>query len=54
MSLILLDLRKINFLKSIIFWFVQKPSDYCTWTKSVKIISEPNQSKTTKEQVKIE
>ena len=47
-------LAKGIFLKSVIFRFFQNPSLYCTSTKIVKITSKPNQSKTTKEQLKVE
>ena len=47
-------LTKRDFLTSVIFRFVQNSPLDCKLTKSIKTISEPNQSKTTKKQLKIE
>ena len=46
--------RRDSFLKPVIFRFIAKPSLGCTLTKRLKTISNRNQSKTTKEQVKLE
>ena len=43
-----------TFSKTVIFKFDQKPSLVSTSRKSEKAISKPNQSKNTKEQLKIE
>ena len=45
--------KKTLFLKKVIFRFVQKSSQDSALTKSVKTISDLNNSKNTKEQLKV-
>ena len=47
-------LKRQFFKKTVMYPFAQKPYLDCTSTETVKTISKPNESKTEKEQLKVE